>query len=219
MNNTGRNKMVHALRFKWLTPFYDFIVGATTREKVFKKALIEQSRVREGQQVLDIACGTGTLAILIKQSQPESIVTAVDGDESILSIAIKKTEKECISITYDQAFSDQLPYENHKFDLIVSSLFFHHLNWDAKQRTAKEIFRILKPGGELHIADWGCPSNSFMRIAFYLIQMLDGFENTQDNVSGKLIILFKEAGFINVSSHKSFNTVFGTLTLYSATKE
>lgn len=84
--------------------------------------------------------------------------------------------------------------------------------------TAQEIFRVLKPGAELHIADWGRATNPFMRGLFLLIQLIDGFKNTQDNVSGKLIPLFEQAGFIEVKQRQTFNTVFGTMVLYSAVK-
>jgi len=104
------------------------------------------------------------------------------------------------------------------FDRVVSSLFFHHLTWENKQRTAQELFRILKPGAELHVADWGYPANALMRGLFLSIQLLDGFKNTQDNVSGKLIQLFQQAGFTEVAQWQTFNTIYGTIALYSALK-
>ena len=104
------------------------------------------------------------------------------------------------------------------FDRVLSSLFFHHLTWENKQRTARELFRVLKPGAELHVADWGYPSNALMRGLFLFIQLLDGFENTQANVEGKLIELFQETGFSNVAQRQTFNTIFGTMVLYSAVK-
>ena len=87
MSRRSDSSYVPALGFHWLTPAYDLVVRATTRERTFKSALIGQANLRPGQQLLDLACGTGTLAIWIKQRQPDVNVTAIDGDTNILAIA------------------------------------------------------------------------------------------------------------------------------------
>ena len=119
---------------------------------------------------------------------------------------------------FDRALSYTLPYPAAHFDRVVSSLFFHHLPWVNKERTAQELFRVLKPGAELHIADWGRASNTLMRGLFLLVQLLDGFKNTQSNVSGKLITLFEQAGFVEVTQRQTFSTIYGTMAFYSAVK-
>ena len=218
MHPASNAEYVPALSFNWLTPYYDTVVGTTTRERAFKQALIRQAGIKAGQQVLDLASGTGTLAIWIKQSQPSATVTGVDGDPAILSIATCKAQTANAVVQFDQALSYNLPYPAAYFDRVVSSLFFHHLTSEDKRRTAQELFRVLKPGAELHIADWGYPTNAFMRGLFLSIQLLDGFKNTQDNVSGKLIEIFKQTGFVAVEQRQTFNTIYGTMALYSAVK-
>jgi SAM-dependent methyltransferase len=218
MRQSPEARYVPALRFDWLTPYYDVVVGATTRERAVKRALIAQARFASGQQVLDLASGTGTLAIWIKQHQPLLDVTGVDGDSAILAIASEKARKANIDVHFDHALSYSLPYPTAHFDRVMSSLFFHHLSSENKQRTAQEAFRVLKSGGELHVADWGHPTNPLMRCMFLSIQLLDGFKNTRDNVAGKLIELFEGAGFVQVSQLRCFNTVLGTMALYRAVK-
>ncbi len=218
MQRSSKSHYVPALGFRWLTPYYDAVVGATTRERTFKPALIQQARIRAGQQVLDLASGTGTLAIWIKQRHPLATVTGVDGDPAMLAMAVSKAQRAGVEVQFDQALSYDLPYRAAHFDRVLSSLFFHHLTWDNKQRTAQELFRVLKPGAELHVADWGYPTNACMRGLFLSVQLLDGFRNTQDNVSGKLCGLFEQAGFADVALRRTFSTMFGTLALYSAAK-
>lgn len=218
MQNPTEPKYVPALGFHWLTPYYDAVVGTTTRERSFKHALIEQARFEPGQRVLDLASGTGTLAIWIKQYQPQANVTGVDGDPAILSLATHKAQKAKVSVQFDRALSYSLPYPAAHFDRVVSSLFFHHLSWEDKERTVQELFRVLKPGAELHVADWGRADNILMRGLFLFVQLLDGFKNTQDNASGKLISLFEQAGFVDVTQRQTFSTIYGTMTLYSAVK-
>ncbi|MBL0121612.1 MAG: class I SAM-dependent methyltransferase [Betaproteobacteria bacterium] len=218
MQQPSDSKYVPALGFNWLTPYYDAVVGTTTRERRFKRALIKQARIEPGQRVLDLASGTGTLAIWIKQHQPLADVTGVDGDPAILSLACRKARRAVVSVQFDHALSYHLPYPTAHFDRAVSSLFFHHLSWEDKVRTAHELFRVLKPGAELHVADWGRATNPLMRGLFLFIQLLDGLDNTQDNASGKLVTLFNQAGFADVSQRQTFSTVYGTMALYSAVK-
>jgi ubiquinone/menaquinone biosynthesis C-methylase UbiE len=156
------DEYVPALRYRWLTPYYDALVGATTREKTFKKALIDQANLKSGHRVLDLACGTGTLSIWIKDAHPHTDVTGIDGDTDILSIAAKKAHQAATSINFKTAMSYDIPYPDEYFDRVVSSLFFHHLSMKNKIRTTTEIYRILKPGGQLHVADWGKAENPGM---------------------------------------------------------
>lgn len=211
-------RYVPALRFSWLTPAYDLVVRLTTRERTFKKALIEQARLQPGHSVLDLGCGTGTLTIEIARRCPEAMVAGVDGDPAILGLAARKAARLNARVQLDHALASALPYPNERFDRVVSSLFFHHLPWPDKERTAREAFRVLRPGGELHVADWGRASGLLMRGAFLAVQLLDGFENTRDNVHGRLPALFEGAGFRDVSEVRTFATVLGTLALYRARK-
>ena len=152
-----------------------------------------------GNRVLDLACGTGTMSIWIKKAQPETDVLGIDGDPDILSIARRKADRAGVSINFQTAMSYKLPFPDALFDRMVSSLFFHHLSSDDKVRTAIEIYRVLKPGGQLHVADWGRAENLAMRALFLSVQILDGFANTRDNVDGKLVGVFEDAGLVNVS--------------------
>ncbi len=218
MRQPDDSKYVPALGFRWLTPYYDTVVGVTTRERTFKQALIRQANIEPGQHVLDLACGTGTLSIWIKEAYPQTDVVGVDGDSAVLSLAARKAERAAVSVQFDEAMSYDLPYSDAHFDRVVSSLFFHHLSWEDKGRTVQEIYRILRPGAQLHVADWGKATNIVTRGLFVSIQLLDGFKNTQDNVTGKLIELFEHAGFVEVSQRQTFSTIFGTMALYSADK-
>lgn len=210
-------RYIPALGYRALTGLYDPVVALTTREATFKPALAAQAAVRLGDQVLDLACGTGTLAVLLKQKQPGARIVGVDGDPDVLRIAERKAARAGVDVEFRQSLSDRLPYEAGYFDRVVSSLFFHHLTTEAKRKTLAEVHRILKHGGELHVADWGKARNPLMRLAFLGIQLLDGFTTTADNVAGRLPDLMMEAGFRQVVETRRFETLFGTLSLYLAT--
>lgn len=211
MNN---EKYIPALSYDFLTGLYDPVVALSTRENAFKSALADQAGIAAGHRVLDLGCGTATLSILSKQKQPNAVIVGIDGDAKILGIAKKKAHKAGVQVTFDKGMSFDLPYENESFDRVISSLFFHHLSRESKVNTLREVIRVLKSGGEFHVADWGLPASRLMRGASYMIQLLDGFETTTDNFNGLLPKLITDAGFSFVKETNYFNSLFGTIRLH-----
>lgn len=207
---------IPALAYRSLTGLYDPLVRITTRERRFKAALLQQARLRAGQQVLDLACGTATLTIAAKRMQPRADITGVDGDPDILARARVKAATAEAELKFDESLSQHLAYADSSFDVVLSSLFFHHLDRENKLATLSEVWRVLKPGAELHIADWGKAANPLMRVLFLIVQMLDGFATTKDNVAGRLPEFLRASGFKEVEETQRFSTVLGTLALYRA---
>jgi ubiquinone/menaquinone biosynthesis C-methylase UbiE len=207
-----------ALAYGWLTPFYDPVVRWTTRERAFKSRLLAQANIRAGHRVLDVGCGTGTLALAVKRACPGAVVTGLDADRTVLARAARKVEGPSDSVTLVEGRADSMPFSSGTFDRVISSLFFHHLDRAAKQRVLREIHRLLVPGGELHVADWGQPGNAVMSLAFLTVQLLDGFYTTADNRHGLLPTLMREAGFREVESTHHLSTPCGTLSVYRAAR-
>ncbi len=211
-----KDRYVPALGYRWLTPLYDSVVALTSREAVFKGLLLEQADLKPAQRVLDLACGTGTLALMAKRRQPSANIVGLDGDANILEIARSKARNTNVDIEFRQGLSDELPFSDHLFDCALSSLFFHHLQPDQKEASFHELARVLRPGGELHVADWGAASGAVSRVLFYPIQFLDGFSNTADHVAGLFPGYFERAGFRQVQVRHSVATMFGNISLFSA---
>ncbi len=216
MNN---DRYIPALSYHALTPLYDTVVGWTTRERLFKDALVKQARIAAGHRVLDLGCGTGTLALLIHEQEPRAEVVGIDGDSKILGIAKKKARHRNVAVRYVQAMSFDLPYEDESFDRVVSSLFFHHLSEKSKGRSLAEARRVLKSDGELHIADGGKSANPLMKLGSRFIQVLDGSETTKENFEGRLPHMVVQEGFVEVEETDFFNSLFGTIRLLKAVKE
>jgi SAM-dependent methyltransferase len=207
-----------AMRFNFLTPFFDLVVRATMRETRFKRELLEHAAIESGHKVLDLGCGTGTLAILAKERVPSAELVGLDGDPKILDLARAKTDAAGVKVSYHHAFSTQMPYESDSFDRVLSTLFFHHLSTDDKRTTLEEVGRVLKPGGELHIADFTKPSDPLMALVFSVWRPFDGLERTRVNARGELGAMVSAAGFQGVAEHTKLRTGIGTLGLLSAVR-
>lgn len=198
-----------------LTPIYDFFARLFMPEMKFKRALIAHAHIAAGQRVLDLGAGTGTLAIMIKQIQPGAQVAGLDGDPKILSIAREKASRSSTNIAFDGGDATALPYPDRSFDRVLSTLVMSVLNSTEKQLAIREAYRVLKSGGELHIADFGSPHTWWGQMVEPLVRR---FEPIVDNLDGLLPTMFQEAGFTHVEETTRFSTVFGTLSILSGQK-
>jgi ubiquinone/menaquinone biosynthesis C-methylase UbiE len=208
-----KNKYIPALSFRWLTPLYDPLLKWVMREETFKRRLIEQTNIQPRTNVLDLGCGTGTLTVMLKQAAPLANVTGLDGDRQVLVIA--RTKSRETNIQWDEGLATCLPYPDSVFDRVVTSLVIHHLVTDDKRLAFKEIYRVLKPRGELHVLDFGAPHSSLTRFMTIYMRRL---EETADNFEGLIPRFVTEAGFGEVKETEHFVTIFGPLSLWRAVK-
>lgn len=199
-----------------LTRFYDPALRITMREAAWRPHLVEQVLAGGPGSVLDLGCGTGTLAVAIERAAPAVRLTGVDGDPDILVRARTKARARS-SIEWVEAHAQALPFDDGSFDTVVSSLLFHHLVPERKREALAEARRVLAPGGWLHVADLGRPHDPLMRLVFALnVQAFDGVRNTRDHAAGRLPRLVEEAGFREVRVGRRVRTGAGSLELLSA---
>ena len=204
MSNTNED-YIPALSYRFLTPFYDFIQKYIVRDIRYKSLLIAQAKIQPGHHVLDLGCGTGTLAIMAKQVQPEADVVGLDADPDMLKVAKYKSAQLNVPVKFDVGFTNKLPYPDESFDRVLSSIMIHHLKTPDKWQTAREVYRILKPGGQLHIIDFGKPVTWYGKL---LGPLLHKFEEANDNIDGKLPEIFGAPG-LKTEIVGNFWTFFG----------
>jgi ubiquinone/menaquinone biosynthesis C-methylase UbiE len=212
---SSADRYIPALSFRRLLPLYDPLLKWGMNEELFKRNLIEQAQIQPGMRVLDLGCGTGTLTILIKQLHPEADVVGVDGDKQILDIAREKARQAGVQITWDYSLAYDLQYVAASWDRVLSSLVVHHLSADNKRRAFQEVLRVLRPGGEFHIVDFGKPHTIPMHLVAGVMRHL---EQTKDNFDGKLPIMLEAAGFTQVNEATQIGTIFGPLSFIRAIK-
>jgi SAM-dependent methyltransferase len=200
------------------TRFYDPIVRATTRERRFKDRLLEIAGLSPGDRVLDLGCGTGTLAISAAKRAPLAAITGIDADPSMIERARKKAQAADAEIELTTGSATRVPCADSSLDLVFSSLLFHHLDHDSKEAAAREVARVLVPGGRLLVADWGAPSDPLMRALFLTVRLVDGFETTADNFAGRLPGILRSGGLGETVERDRYRTIYGSLVLIEAAK-
>ena len=119
------------------------------------KKVLELARLMTGECVLDVGCGTGTLAIAAKRRLgPSGTVHGVDASPEMLARAQKKAKKAGVEISFRNGLAETLPFADGQFDVVLSSVMLHHLPQKARRQCAREIRRVLKPGGRVLAIDF-----------------------------------------------------------------
>jgi ubiquinone/menaquinone biosynthesis C-methylase UbiE len=177
----------------WLLPFYDPLTTLLGAERA-RRRLVEQAALHSGQRVLEVGCGTGSLALLIKRANPSVDVVGLDPDVKALDRARRKSARAGLPIQFDHGFADRLAYGDAAFDRVFSSLMFHHLELADKALMLREIRRVLKPGGRLELLDF-VPKTKTHGL---LPQFLRAHELMKENAEPRVLALMNEAGLSDV---------------------
>lgn len=130
-----------------------FLLGM---ERAFRERLVRLARLEPGQSVLDIGCGTGSLAIAAKRRVgPTGIVRGIDASPELIARARRKARKAGADVPFTNGVVEALPFPDGHFDAVLSTLMLHHLPRHARQQCAREVRRVLKPGGCMLAVDFG----------------------------------------------------------------
>ncbi len=203
-----------------LTPFYDFGVAATTRERVWRDRLVHHMALAEEDVILDIGSGTGNLALAVARLGRGARYLGIDPDEAATRIAQTKTAQIVPSPEFRVGFFAASAIDDWPAPTkIAICLVLHQVGLEEKARLLREAWKVLGPGGKLYVADYGEQRSRLMRLLFRLtIQQLDGVQDTQPNADGLLPVLMREAGFRDIRELETFGTPTGTIAIIEASK-
>lgn len=137
--------------------FYDVLAWLFMRgrEGEFREKVVDLARLQPGESVLDVGCGTGTLAITAKRRVGATgTVYGVDASPEMIARAFKKARKIGVEVVFKKAMVEALPFQDESFDTVLSTLMLHHLPPAAREQCAREMRRVLKPGGRVLAIDF-----------------------------------------------------------------
>ena len=201
-----------------LTGSYDRAIRLWTRERVWRTALLEQLAPKSDDSLVDVGCGTGTFAIMLKHRAPGATVVGLDPDSAILEIAAAKAAHAGVEIEWRKGFARDAAQFPSAFDKAVSSLVFHQVPIAEKRAGISAMMTTVRPGGEVHIADYARQDGWLMRRLFGIFQRLDGYENTQLNADGAIEQLLGEAATGSGDALRIVRTPTGAIRRFRAVK-
>ena len=168
---------------------YDFLLWLLTlgRERTFRERALSLAGLSAGESVLDIGCGTGTLAIAAKRRVgKKGHVCGIDAAPEMIGRAGKKAKKAGLEVDFKKALVESLPFPDGQFDVVLSTLMLHHLPGKLRNRCAAEVRRVLRPGGRFLAIDFGTAPGTKGIVAHF---HRHGHINLEE-----MVRIFREAG-------------------------
>ncbi len=207
----GRTLDYAARVYDWLEPV--LMLG---RHEPYNRSIVEALSLEPGHRVLDLGCGTGVLTRLIADRLDASaggFCLGIDAAANMIAVAEKKRSGP--ACRFDVMAAEHLTLADRSFDAVVSSLFFHHVPLDLKEKSLAEAFRVLKPGGRLVIADMHRPTTLSGALVSHVSRWFFLQPQIGENIAGVLPGLIARAGFVPPDI---VETYFGYIALFVSRK-
>jgi len=136
---------------------YDLLITLLTlgREGALREKMLDLAKVTPGESMLDVGCGTGTLAIAAKRRVGAGSVRGIDASAEMIARAREKASRANVDVAFEVASAEALPFSDRQFDVVASTVMLHHLRRAAREACVREIRRVLKTGGRLLVVDFG----------------------------------------------------------------
>jgi len=152
---------------------------------------VDNALIKPSDSVLDVGCGTGEVTLLAKTRAKNGKVYGIDPAPEMITVARKKAARKGLDIDFRVGVIEALPFPDGSIEVVTSSLMMHHLPEDLKVRGIAEIYRVLKPGGRLLIADFMRPTGSLLNHLFIAFTRHQGLKSGIEDLQK----LLKAAGF------------------------
>lgn len=191
---------------RWAS-YYDLVTNFMTlgQARRLRKTTVDQALIKPGDSVLDVGCGTGEVTLLAKTRARTGNVYGIDPAPEMIAVARKKAARKGLEIDFRVGVIEALPFADSSIEVVTSSLMMHHLPEDLKARGVAEIYRVLKPGGRLLIADFMQPTGTFLNHLFIVFTRHGRLRQGIEDMQG----LLKNAGFSQITQANEKVLVIG----------
>lgn len=196
---------------------YDWFTGLLFfgKEDAIREMTVKLANVKLGDRILDAGCGTGSLAIRLKQRfGPDIEVIGLDASPEMIGMAEFKAEEADLAIPFRVGLMEDLPFPDCYFDRVIASLVLHHLPKNIKQQAFTEIARVLKAGGTFLAVDFEPPENRVLNRLWIRIGGAEVMLPPIRELGGML----EHAGFVDVAAERTefrrISYIMGTLRQY-----
>jgi ubiquinone/menaquinone biosynthesis C-methylase UbiE len=197
---------------------YDFVepILMLGKQNGYDQHIVSLLELTPADRVLDLGCGTGVLTRMIAdQLNAEAGGVSLGIDAAAKMIAVARKKRVSATCGFEVAAAEDLPFENASFDAVVSSLFFHHVPLDLKEKSLSEAYQVLRPYGRLVIADMHTPTTWMGALVSHVSRWFFMQPQIGENIRGVLPPLISQAGF---GSPRHVSTYFGYIALFMSRK-
>jgi ubiquinone/menaquinone biosynthesis C-methylase UbiE len=166
----------------WLLPLYDPFVALFSRERQWRGAIVDALDLVPDDLLVDVGCGTGSLAIMAQTRVPRARVIGIDPDPNALERARRKAARKDLRVEFKQGFGDEIAriLGDQRATKLVSSFALHHMARDVQLATLAAMREALAPGGGIRIADFvGGHFNASLQRSLVDDLAAHGFENAR----------------------------------------
>ena len=184
----------HGMPLSWLAPVYDWDCPKLGLGPKFRAATLAQARLVPGLRVLEVGCGTGVLTRLAASAVgPDGLAIGIDPAPEMIAMARRKADA---GAQFHLGVIEALPFPDASFDVVLASTMLHHLPPETKDAGLREVFRVLRPGGRLVVADLDRPANPLWWLLFF---PLLAWPMIAGNLRGEIPAYLARAGFATVA--------------------
>src|SRR5689334_21240184 len=116
------------------------------RERQLRDRMVQLARLERGHSILDVGCGTGTLAVAAKKRVgSDGVVFGIDASPAMVAKATRKASRAGVAVAIVKVVVEALPFPEQRFDAVFSTMMLHHLPRQIRRQCLVEIRRVLKP--------------------------------------------------------------------------
>jgi len=178
--------------------------------------VIDLLEIKDSHRILDLGCGTGILSAKIAEklkAEAGGLSMGIDAAGKMVEGARKKRGSN--TCKFEVAAAEDLPFDNGSFDSVVSTMFFHHIQLDLKEKALFEAFRVMRPGGRLVIADMHMPTHFMGALISHVSRWILFQPQIGENIRGLLPGIIEKVGF---TTPELIKTYFGYIGIFSSRK-
>lgn len=177
----------------WAYDLGCYLVGMGPR---FRRETLQLAQLQPGECVLDVGCGTGVLTRLAAEDVgSEGEVIGIDPSAEMIQVAKRCAAKTHSKVHFQLGVAESLPFEDERFDIVLSSMMLHHLPPELKVTSLREIFRVLKPDGRLMVIDVDKPTGMLGQVLMFPSR---NDPAVKDNLEGHVPEFIQNTGFLNL---------------------